>query len=317
MPAILDKETHDQLISVFALGAKALGLTCGAAKADIKFTQKGPVIGEIAARLSGGYMSGWTYPYASDLNLTKQAIVIACGQEPKELFDKQVPVDFTPSELCKDATEPYKLYEIPCVRTSAERAWISIPGKVEYIENINEFTDKAIFDYLPRATVTLGKDVDFPRNNVEKCGNIISVSNDRNVAIKSCEDAVSNVFITLEPENPRTEKFLNGIYESGEDKFPPSAFGEITLREMTQLIGSIPKDESVTKYIPEFLKSADYINKVDWNYNTIEQTAQKFDILRPKHPEMDMRKFWRAVIRGGLQAAVYVSDSTHDYSFKR
>ena len=61
MPAVIDKKMHDELISVFALGAKAEGLTCGAAKADIKYTSKGPMIGEIAGRLSGGYMSGWTY----------------------------------------------------------------------------------------------------------------------------------------------------------------------------------------------------------------------------------------------------------------
>ena len=79
MPCQIDEKMHNQLISVFALGAKALELTCGAAKADIKFTKNGPMIGEIAARLSGGYMSGWTFPYASDLNLTKQGILIAAG----------------------------------------------------------------------------------------------------------------------------------------------------------------------------------------------------------------------------------------------
>ena len=310
MPAILEQDVHDQLISVFALGAKALGLTCGAAKADIKFTDKGPMIGEIAARLSGGYMSGWTYPYASDLNLTKQGIVIASGLEPKELFDKRFPVPFTPSELCKDSEEPYKLFEIPCVRTSAERAWISIPGTVEYIENIEDFTDKAVFDFLPRATVNLGKDVDFPRNNVEKCGNVISVSNDRNIAIKSAENAVSNVFITLSPHNPRTDQFLNNSFSVEEEKFPPFAFGEISLKELSMINGMLEKDAPAAKNIPEFLNSADYINKVDWNYNTITQTAQKFDVLRPKHPAIDARKFWRAVMRGGLQAAVYVSDST-------
>lgn len=72
MPCVLEKKMHDELISVFALGAKALGLTCGAAKADIKYTKNGPMIGEIAGRLSGGYMSGWTFPYASNLNLTEQ-----------------------------------------------------------------------------------------------------------------------------------------------------------------------------------------------------------------------------------------------------
>ena len=48
----------------------------------------------------------------------------------------------------------------------------------------------------------------------------------------------------------------------------------------------------------------------DWNFNTIEQIAYKFDILRRNHPAFDARKFWQSVLRGGLQAAVYFSDST-------
>ena len=36
---------------------------------------------------------------------------------------------------------------------------------------------------------------------------------------------------------------------------------------------------------------------------------QKFDILRPKHPALNSELFWKAVMRGGIQAAVYVSDT--------
>ncbi len=309
MPAELEKKVHDELISVFALGAKALGLTRGAAKADIKYTSRGPMIGEIAGRLSGGYMSGWTYPYASDLNLTKQGILIASDQEPSELISRRKPVDYTPSELCKKAEKPYELFEVPCLRTSAERAWMSIPGKVKYIENINDYSDRAVFDLLPRATVSLGSEVDFPRNNVEKCGNIIAVSHDRQAAILAAQDAVSNVFITLEPNNQKTDDYLNFKELADEEKFPPDAFGRFTEEELNSITGIIPADKKVIDFIPQILKSAEYINRTDWNYNTIQQTAEKFDILRAKHPELDAKKFWSAVMRGGIQAAVYISDS--------
>lgn len=309
MPAVIDKKMHDELISVFALGAKAEGLTCGAAKADIKYTKKGPMIGEIAGRLSGGYMSGWTYPYASDLNLTKQGILIACGKEPEALINKRVPVEYTPSELCKDAEKPYDLYEVPCVRTSAERAWMSIPGIVNYVENINEYTDKAVFDTLPRATVNIGSKVDFPRNNVEKCGNIIAVSHQREIAINAAEDAVSNIFITLKPNTKETEEYLDYKTNSDEENFPPSAYGKLSEEQLSLINGSIPKNEKIINFIPEFLKNSEYINITDWNYNTIEQTVNKFDVLRPVHPQLDQKKFWKALMRGGLQGAVYFSDS--------
>ena len=309
MPAELDKKTHDELISVFALGAKALGLSCGAAKADIKYTKDGPMIGEIAGRLSGGYMSGWTYPYASDLNLTKQGILIAAGCEPKDLIKNRKPVVYTPSELCKNAEQPYELFEVPCVRTSAERAWISIPGTVKYIENIKDYSDRAVFDILPRATVSIGSEVDFPRNNVEKCGNIIAVSHSRESAIEVAQDAVSDIFITLEPKNAKTENFLMRTELDDEKDFPPSAFGSLSKEQAETITGVIPQNQKVEEVIPEVLQTAEYINITDWNYNTIKATAQKFDILRPKHPALDAARFWNAVLRGGIQAAVYVSDT--------
>lgn len=310
MPAILDQKMHDELISVFALGAKSLGLSCGAAKADIKYTKNGPMIGEIAGRLSGGYMSGWTYPYASDLNLTKQGILIATGKEPQELIASRKPVTYTPSALCKNLQKPYELFEVPCKRTSAERAWMSIPGTVEYIENITEYTDKAVFDTLPRATVNIGSKVDFPRNNVEKCGNIIAVSHQHEIAVQAAQDAVSNIFITLKPNTKETENYLKGYTQDDENAFPPDAFGKLSDSDLNKLEKIIPAGEKVVEHIPQILKTPQFAEITDWNYNTIEQTAAKFDILRPKHPELDSKRFWSAVLRGGLQAAVYVSDST-------
>ncbi|MCR4579941.1 MAG: ATP-grasp domain-containing protein [Treponema sp.] len=309
MPALLDTNTHDQLISVFALGAKALGLSCGVAKADIKFTDKGPMIGEIAARLSGGYMSGWTFPYASDLNLTKEALLIASGKAPEEALSRAQPITFTPSVLTANASKPYDLYEVPCKRTAAERAWISIPGSVEYIENIKEYTDRAVFDVLPRATVSLGGQVDFPRNNVEKCGNVIAVSHSREAAIMAAQDAVSNIFITLKPACEKTQAFLQGYEDPCEEGFPPSAYTKLSPLEESSIKGNIPADAKVEDFIPEVLKNSEYINKQDWNYNTILQTAQKFDLLRQHHPELPAQAFWKSILRGGIQGAVYFSDS--------
>ena len=306
MPAVLSKEVGDQLISIFACGAKALGLTSGAAKADIKFTKNGAMIGEIAGRLSGGYMSGWTYPYASDLNLTKEAILIAAGEEPCQLISRRKPVDFNCGKA--ELTKPYDLFEIPCLRTSAERAWISIPGKVQYIEEIKEYTDQAVRNVLPRATVTLGGSVDFPRNNVEKCGNVIAVSHSRDIAISAAEDAASNVFITLEPNDAETEKFLKGDCLPDEEGFPPAAFAKLSDEELSKIEGEIPQNQSISSLIPDFILEK-YGKLTDWNYNTISQTALKFDILRKNHPALDAKSFWSALMRGGLQAAVYISDS--------
>lgn len=310
MPAVLEKSIHDELISVFALAAKSLGLTCGAAKADIKFTKKGAMIGEIAGRLSGGYMSGWTFPYSSDFNLTKEAIIIASGNEPKNLIEQRIPVSFSNAESCKGKDKPYELFEILSKRTSTERAWMSISGEVEYIENINDFSDKAVFDTLPRTTINIGSTVDFPRNNVEKCGNIICVSHDKNVAIQVAENAVSNIFITLKPNTKLTDDFLSRTFSNDETNFPPDAFCKLTDDELLQINGQIKENTSFFEQIPLILKEKKFTDLVDWNYNTIFETLKKIDILRPRHKTVDSKLFYKALFRGGIQGAIYFLDSS-------
>lgn len=143
IPSIKGKEECDELIRVFFLGIKALGLTNGAAKGDIFLRKADPqkngkrtaCVGEIAARLSGGYMSGWTVPYSSGFDVTKAAVKIALGE----------PVD----ELPKDGAAHFSAER--AARFSAERAWISVPGIIKKIYGLEEArSTKNIKDVLPR-----------------------------------------------------------------------------------------------------------------------------------------------------------------------
>nr|MCR5607047.1 ATP-grasp domain-containing protein [Treponema sp.] len=189
MPTKIDEKQRLELIEAFAKGVKALGLTEGAAKGDIKYTSKGPMIGEIAARLSGGYMSGWTYPYASDVNLTEQALFIACGKEPEALLANRVKLN-----NIKDS--PFELYDLPCKRTCAERAWISIPGIIDSITGYEKAEAiKGIKDLLSRNKE--GDEVDFPRNNVQKCGNVIAVGENFEEASNIASSAISSIVLRL------------------------------------------------------------------------------------------------------------------------
>ncbi|MDR1128707.1 MAG: ATP-grasp domain-containing protein, partial [Treponema sp.] len=157
MPAALGEKEAASLLEVFTEGARALGLldknAVGAAKGDIKLSSRGPMIGEIAARLSGGYMSGWTYPYASGVEVTRGAIQAAIGRKPDRL----------------GAIRSW---------TCAERAFISIPGKVRSIHGLRDAkTAPYVKDLFLRAEE--GGRVSFPENNVSKCGNVIASAPDR------------------------------------------------------------------------------------------------------------------------------------------
>ena len=310
LPSKCEPKIKNELIATFALGIKALGLTCGVAKADIKYTKNGPMIGEIAARLSGGYMSGWTFPYASGMNLTEEALKIAVGKEPDYLLSNRVSLPWQPHESVKGKAQPFELYEITNTLVSAERAWLSIPGTVAKIYGLDEVKQiYGVRDVLPRAKE--GDKVDFPRNNVEKCGNIIAVGINHEQAYKSAEEAVSSITLRLEPNNAETEKFLSGSCEIDEEGFPPSAFtfapknaNSLTVGEGTK----IPENTKTIDFLPETLiPLADSLK--DWNHRTLRKTLEQFDALCPTHAELDGKTFWQAVLRGGIQGALYVADN--------
>jgi len=307
----VDSKIKNELIATFALGIKALGLTCGVAKADIKYTENGPMIGEIAARLSGGYMSGWTFPYSSGMNLTEEAMKISLGKEPDYLLSNRVSLPWQPHPSVKDREQPFELYEINSTLVSAERAWLSIPGKVSKIYGSDEVKHiYGVRDFLPR--IKEGDEVDFPRNNVEKCGNIIAVGINHEHAYRSAEEAVSSITLRLESHNQKTDDFLAGKCQEDEEGFPLSAFTFSPKNANTLTIGEgtvIPAGARVCDYIPESLIPLSHSLK-DWNHTTLSESLAKFDRIFPDHPALDGKTFWSALLRGGIQGALYVADNT-------
>lgn len=311
MSTIVSESDRKALIKTFAEGIHALGLTAGVAKADIKLTKNGPMIGEIAARLSGGYMSGWTFPYASDLNLTKQALLIALGKEPEELLERRVAVDI------KDC--PFEVYEVPCTKTSAERAWISIPGEVSDVYGTESIIGVPfVKNVLPR--VGVGDEVDFPRNNVEKCGNVIAVSESYDFAVQAAERAISNIVVILNAdgeEGSATRDFLDGKSKICEEDFPPDAFtvsDEVTnaIDELVKTSPVIRENLSVLDFVfgsgKPFADKLKECSSKDYNYRTIEHTLQLFDSIRPFHPELKTKVFMQDLLRGGIQGILYYND---------
>jgi len=273
MPTTATDVEKKELIKTFYEGIKALGLSYGAVKADIKLTSKGPMIGEIAARLSGGYMSGWTYPYASNINLTKQALLLALGETPHEILEKRVPIQGLPA-----------VYEIPCKKVSAEKAWLSIPGIVKKIENLDTVKKiKGVCDVFPR--IKTGDSVKFPINNVEKAGNIITCLVTRKESVETCNNARKTVFIRLVPNVIETKKFLQ---QSIDTQFPPSAY---------PYAKNMPIKEALRRTDP------------DWNGLTLKETLEILPRLVTIKIPIDNKKFLHSLYRGGLQGAVYFCET--------
>lgn len=294
MSTDLPYEDKCRVAQTFAQGVRALGLTHGAAKGDMKLTSNGPMVGEIAARLSGGYMSGWTFPYASGMNLTKEAIRLSSGEE----------IDlFTDETLAKMPKLGEGIWYYEPERFSAERAWISIPGKIQTVYGTENAKQTAgVKDVLPR--VKEGDAVTFPVNNVEKCGNCIAVGATREKAVNAAENAVSEITIRLTCPCDETEDFLNGKAAFSPDAFelPPVVRSELANIAPSQMyLGSRPWKAQ----LPPALTP--YISARDRNCKTLAVVLEQFASLCPT-AIVNARTFWLYLIRGSLQGILYAAD---------
>lgn len=318
IPTAFSQNDQLALIATFVEGIHALGLTCGAAKADIKLTPKGPMVGEIAARLSGGYMSGWTFPYSADFFLTQQAVAIALGQEPGELLSRRRLVEGLPQNL------PFTVYQVDSHNHCGERAWISIPGKVASIHGLEEAAGCAgVKDVLSRCKP--GDTVTFPKNNVEKCGNILAVDKTWEGAATKAQQAVKTILLELEPNQKETDAFLAAPASQlrQENSFPPAAFilPKHLEQELMQYLShqkeKFNPEKSLLEQVPSHLLSC-LDSLVDWNYRSLRETilmAQEILDAKDKSSTscgrcLSLVELWRACILGGVQGILYVIESS-------
>lgn len=173
LPSQEGEEILKQAKTEFIKAIRAIGIENGAAKGDIRINENGAFIGEVAARLSGGFMSGYTYPYASGVNLLEGAIKIALGEDPSPLQPTQNLVSY----------EHY----IPAK-----------PGIVQEITGVAEALAipevKNIFLHCKQ-----GDKIVTPKNNVEKPGNVIITAKDWPSAEKIMQEVLAMIHIKSRP----------------------------------------------------------------------------------------------------------------------
>jgi isopentenyl diphosphate isomerase/L-lactate dehydrogenase-like FMN-dependent dehydrogenase/biotin carboxylase len=163
MPSNLPHETQPEIERIMFMGMKALGITIGSGKGDIKVTSTGVKVGEIAARLSGGFMSAYTFPLSCGINLNRAAILIALGEEPDDLNEKWKKV-------------------------SIERSILASPGKLVSISGVEEARDiEGVSEVFIQNKV--GDIISDPTNNIEKSGHFIITS----TSLKECEEIFEKV----------------------------------------------------------------------------------------------------------------------------
>ncbi len=83
-PSALAAEKQAQIYEVVDAAADSLGITFGPAKADMIWTERGPLILEMPARLSGGFHSQYTTPLSSGRDPIRAVMEIALGRDLDE-----------------------------------------------------------------------------------------------------------------------------------------------------------------------------------------------------------------------------------------
>lgn len=289
MPAVLSDEKKQEIERVFKQGVKALGIDNGAAKGDVFYTKSGPVIGEIAARLSGGYMSGWTFPYASGVEATEGALKIALGLEPDE-------------------------YDGSYKAVTAERAFLSIPGTISCISYLDEAHDaENVRDLFLR--VDEGEKVQFPVNNVEKCGNVIAVHEERSTAMKSAEKACAKIIVRLNREDDETGAFLFEEKDWPSDAFTLTNSHTLEAYENLSSISDFQwKNISFVDFKPVPLPEMAYEISLDWQGRTLSEVYNRIleetGLEECSGGDFDESQafFWRSIVKGSIQGGLWFYD---------
>jgi biotin carboxylase len=316
LPSEREPKLRLRIESTFVDAIHALGIDNGAAKGDVKWNGREAVVGEVAARLSGGYMSGWTFPYATGIALSSAALNIAVGLPAGDLAPR---------------------FE----KVSAERAFISIPGIVESIEGEAAARRRAGVKEL-FLRLSPGDPVSFPTNNVEKCGNIIAVDAVRERACEIAEAASRTIWVRLRPKERRTKAFLfrreEGWIEDAFTLFVPE--NSRRLAEMPPLrysgggAGSISGAGSTgaPELLLEPLSSLELEEGVDWHGEILLEACERIlafsgarfiteseadgvaadaaDNRQSFPPVLVLGSlFWTAVLRGGVQGGVWLIET--------
>ena len=195
MPSAMPADVIKNACDVMKQGIKALGINIGAAKGDIKITETGAMIGELAARLSGGFMSTHTFPLSSGVDLMKAAVEVALGHEPGNL-------------------EPL------VNKTVIERGIITKPG---YVRKIGGFEDALNVAGVAEIflNVKVGDRVSSPKSNIEKAGHIIAAADTLEQAEAAITECMSKLQIEILEEPEISMDFIN---LSAREKFKKTCY---------------------------------------------------------------------------------------------
>ncbi|GAB6090989.1 ATP-grasp domain-containing protein [Spirochaeta dissipatitropha] len=292
-PAQIDSVRQEALRQAMQAAGAALGIRSGALKGDVFWENGRAVIGEVAARLSGGFMSGWTFPLHSGTSSIAAVLCDSVGVAVPAILLQQL------------RTHPES-------NSVHERAIISFPGVVSSVEGLDCEPDYPEIAAIWQAA-DAGSKIDLLTNNIGKCGNIIlrsSNSSDFDELNRRTQDIFNNIHIRMEDNNPDSLEFLLTAKPRG-----PLLY---QLNQWTELYQHSPEDLILhADTQPRIFRTAEWWESIerDWIGRSIQdhlETALARDLITFSneesctYPDISELITLRAVSRAGIQGLEYI-----------
>lgn len=168
------RKTQQKIYQLAEKSGRALGIDFGVAKADLILTAKGPFILEMTNRLSGGFDSQYTKPYATGMNLIRPTIKMAIGAKP----------DWDDLRIKWNRISA-------CLAIFPKRGIIKDIHGVDGALRIPGVTNVII-------TARIGDKIDKVENSADRIGFVITIAKTRREAIKSAKTALNKIKILYE-----------------------------------------------------------------------------------------------------------------------
>ena len=175
MPSAQPEKILQEAEELMQKASQALGIHTGAAKGDLKITPEGIKIGEIAARLSGGFMSSHTYPLHSGVNVFKAAIKIALGE----------------TEGLEEILETKSGF------VAIERGIVCPPAKILKLRGVEKISASKNIEFVHMSRKE-GEIVPPLTSNLDKVGHVIAKAKNLTQAEEAIESALQNLELELD-----------------------------------------------------------------------------------------------------------------------
>jgi biotin carboxylase len=185
LPSCLPAAARVAIEDVVAQAVAALGIRHGTVKGDIVVGHEGPMVIELAARLSGGYFCTHEIPLATGVNFVQVAIRLALGDEPD-------PADLAP-RWSRGVAQRY-LFPAPGVVLSVRGAAEAAAG--EGVE-------------LCEVRVAPGDRLEPITSHVRRAGVVIAVGDTREEAVRRAITAAARVRVVTTPVSPVVSEALH------------------------------------------------------------------------------------------------------------